>query len=150
MDAPLHSHFSNDTLRFRRIISFHELGRPFFLLRFFPFFFLSLFRFFFFRNATAYFAQFARRGYAPVQCVASATRIAIHNLKTKGNDFFTVSVIDSQAGTGYMIHRLRHSKKYSVRIMKGKRREIWKRYAEVGGRRRESNEKNKFAPFIDV
>ena len=32
----------------RRIIFFHELGRPFFLLlRFFPFF-LSLFRFFFF------------------------------------------------------------------------------------------------------
>ena len=49
---------------FRMIIFFHELGRPFFLLlRFFPFFFL--FSHFFFWNATAYFAQFAIRGYAP-------------------------------------------------------------------------------------
>ena len=55
---------------FRRIIFFsHELGRPFFLLlRFFPFFlFFAFFFFFFFWNATAYFAQFAIRGYAPVQ-----------------------------------------------------------------------------------
>ena len=43
----------------------------------------------------------------------------------------------SQDGTGDMIHRLIHSKKRSVRIMNGKRREIWKRYAEVGGRSRE-------------
>ena len=51
---------------FRRIIFFHELGRPFFLLlRFFPFFSFSfLLFFFFFLNATAYFA--AIRGYAPV------------------------------------------------------------------------------------
>ena len=64
---------------FRRIIFFHELGRPFFLLlRFLPFF-LSLFRFFFFFfwNATAYFAQFAIRGYAP------ADRIVDRSFKVK-------------------------------------------------------------------
>ena len=52
---------------FRRIIFFHELGRPFFfclVLSFFSFSF-SLF-FFFLWNATAYFAQFAIRYYAPV------------------------------------------------------------------------------------
>ena len=62
MGAPLHSHFSNDTLHFQDDHLFSRLGRPvFLLLRFFPF---SLF-FFFFWNATAYFAQFAIRGYAP-------------------------------------------------------------------------------------
>ena len=51
---------------FRRIIFFHELGRSFFLLlRFFPFFSFS-YSLFFFWNATAYFAQFAIRDYAPV------------------------------------------------------------------------------------
>ena len=62
---------------FRRIIFFHELGRPFFLLlRFFPFF-LSLFAFFFFWNATAYFAQFAIRGYAPVTTPATIFNFVI-------------------------------------------------------------------------
>ena len=52
---------------FRRIIFFHELGRPFFLLlRFLPFFSFFFAFFFFFWNATAYFAQFATHGYAPV------------------------------------------------------------------------------------
>ena len=53
---------------FRRVIFFHELGRPFsLLLRFFPFFFL-FFAFFFFWNATAYFSQFAIHSYAPGCC----------------------------------------------------------------------------------
>ena len=47
MAAPLHSHFSNDTLRFQEDHLFSRTGQAFFLLRFFPFF-LSLFRFFFF------------------------------------------------------------------------------------------------------
>ena len=51
---------------FTRIIFLHELGRSFFLLlRFFPYFSFSFsLLFFFFWNATAYFAQFAIRGYA--------------------------------------------------------------------------------------
>ena len=57
--------------------------------------------------------------------------------QNKDTDFFTVSVIDSQAETADMIHRSRRSKTYSVRTMKERRREIWKRYAKVGGRRRE-------------
>ena len=71
--APLHSHFSNDTLRFQEDHLFSRTGQAFFLLRFFPFF-LSLFRFFFFWNATAYFAQFAIRGYAPVLSSADTTQ----------------------------------------------------------------------------
>ena len=61
----VHSHFSNDTLRFQEDHLFSRTGQAFFflLLRFFPFF-PPLFRFFFF-NTTAYFAQFAIRGYAP-------------------------------------------------------------------------------------
>ena len=61
MAAPLPSHFSNDTLRFQEDHLFSRTGQAFFLLRFFPF---SLF----FWNATAYFAQFAIRGYAPDTC----------------------------------------------------------------------------------
>ena len=64
MAAPLHSHFSNDTLGFQDLFS--RTGQAFFasFLSFFSFFFA--FFFFFFLNATAYFAQFAIRGYAPV------------------------------------------------------------------------------------
>ena len=63
------------------------MGRPFFfLLRFFPFFSFSssLFFFFFFWNATAYFAQFAIRDYAPVASVnwlANTRGGLIHRLK---------------------------------------------------------------------
>ena len=47
MGAPLHSHFSNDKLRFQDDHLFSRTGQAFFsLLRFLPFF-LSLFRFFF-------------------------------------------------------------------------------------------------------
>ena len=68
---------------FRRIIFFHELGRPFFFcfvsflffFIFFPFFF-----FFFFLNATAYFAQFAIRGYAPER---NSIVFAMTNFKRK-------------------------------------------------------------------
>ena len=68
MGAPLHSHFSNDSLRFQEDHLFSRTGQAFFflLLRFFLFFFLFFAFFFFFWNATAYFAQFAIRGYAPV------------------------------------------------------------------------------------
>ena len=68
MGAPLHSHFSNDTLRFQDDHLFSRTLQAFFvLLRFFPYY-LSLYRFlvFFFLNVTTYFAQFAIRGYAPV------------------------------------------------------------------------------------
>ena len=51
---------------FRRIIFFHELGRPSFsFASFISFFSLFFAFFFFFWNTTAYFAQFAIRGYAP-------------------------------------------------------------------------------------
>ena len=69
--APLHSHFSNDTLRFQEDHLSSRTGQAFFFFCFisflfsFSFFFLFLV-FFFFWNATAYFAQFAIRGYAPV------------------------------------------------------------------------------------
>ena len=66
MGAPLHLHFSNDTLRFQEDHLFSRTGQAFFsfasFLSFFAFFF---FFFFFFWNATAYFAQFAIHGYAP-------------------------------------------------------------------------------------
>ena len=67
MGAPLHSHFSNDTLHFHEDHLFTRTGQVFFsfasfLSLFFFLFFASFF--FFFWNATAYFAQFAIRGYA--------------------------------------------------------------------------------------
>ena len=47
--APLHSQFSNDTLRFQEDHLFSRTGQAFFLLlRFFPFFFLFFAFFFFF------------------------------------------------------------------------------------------------------
>ena len=67
MGAPLHSHFSNDTLHFHEDHLFTRTGQAFFsFASFLSFFFLSLFRFFFFFywNTTAYFAQFTIRGYA--------------------------------------------------------------------------------------
>ena len=49
MGAPLHSHFSNDTLRFQEDHLFSRTGQAFFsFASFLSFFFLSLFRFFFF------------------------------------------------------------------------------------------------------
>ena len=45
---PLHSHFSNDTLRFQEDHLFSRTGQAFFLLRFFPLFSLSFSLFFFF------------------------------------------------------------------------------------------------------
>ena len=68
MGAPLHLHFSNDTLRFQEDHLFSRTGQAFFFFASFLSFSLSLFAFFFFfffLNATAYFAQFAIRGNAP-------------------------------------------------------------------------------------
>ena len=48
MGAPLHSHLSNDTLRFQEDHLFSRTGQAFCLLRFFPFFFLFFAFFFFF------------------------------------------------------------------------------------------------------
>ena len=62
---------------FRRIIFFHELGRPFFCFVSFLFFFL--FSLFFFWNATAYFAQFAICSYAPgVVRLGSSVEVYVH------------------------------------------------------------------------
>ena len=59
MAVPLHSHFSNDTLRFQEDHRFSRTGQAFFasFLSFFSFSFFLFFFFFFFWNATAYFAQ---------------------------------------------------------------------------------------------
>ena len=69
MGAPLHSHFSS---AMTRCVSggsffFSRTGQAFYSFASFVSFFslFSLFFFFFFWNATAYFAQFAIRGYAP-------------------------------------------------------------------------------------
>ena len=48
MGAPLHSHFSNDTLRFQEDHLFSRTGQAFFSFASFLSFFLSLFTFFFF------------------------------------------------------------------------------------------------------
>ena len=69
MGAPLHLHFSNGTLRFQEDHLFSRTGQAFFSFASFLSFFSFSFSLFFFWNATAYFAQFAIRGYAPVHIV---------------------------------------------------------------------------------